>query len=91
MPWNWHAHMEWLFERDQTNAARFAPDLRADPNVQNINRLHFVLCVGDTAGTGRARWADQLDLVGRAANFWPLAILSFGESLARLRPSRSRT
>ena len=29
----WHAHMGWLFDRDQTNAARFAPDLLADRDI----------------------------------------------------------
>jgi stearoyl-CoA desaturase (delta-9 desaturase) len=35
----WHAHMGWLFGRDQTNAARFAPDLLADRDIARIGRL----------------------------------------------------
>jgi len=35
----WHAHMGWLFNRDQTNAARFAPDLLADKDLVRIDRL----------------------------------------------------
>jgi stearoyl-CoA desaturase (Delta-9 desaturase) len=40
----WHAHLGWLFVRAQTNAARFAPDLRADPDIQRIDRLSAALC-----------------------------------------------
>jgi stearoyl-CoA desaturase (delta-9 desaturase) len=32
-----HAHLGWLFERDKTNAARFAPDLLADPDIRRVN------------------------------------------------------
>ncbi|TDK24714.1 acyl-CoA desaturase [Arthrobacter crusticola] len=35
----WHAHMGWLFERDETNKIRFAPDLVKDPMIQRIDRL----------------------------------------------------
>ena len=41
----WHVHMGWLFEREQTNAARFAPDLRADRDIQRVDRLFPVLTV----------------------------------------------
>ncbi|WP_020670938.1 acyl-CoA desaturase [Amycolatopsis nigrescens] len=34
----WHAHMGWLFQREQTNAKRFAPDLLADPDITRVNR-----------------------------------------------------
>ena len=30
----WHAHIGWLFDRDQTNQRRFAPDLLADRDVR---------------------------------------------------------
>jgi stearoyl-CoA desaturase (delta-9 desaturase) len=115
----WHAHTGWLFERDQTNAARFAPDLRADPDIQHINRLSFVLCVVTllapavlggliswtwwgaltgffwgslvrTAALHQVTWSVNsiCHMIGgrpfaardKSANFWPLAILSFGES-----------
>ncbi|MFD1148409.1 acyl-CoA desaturase [Saccharothrix hoggarensis] len=35
----WHAHMGWLFDRDQTNAQRFAPDLLADKDLVRIDKL----------------------------------------------------
>ena len=34
-----HAHMGWLFGRDRTNLARFAPDLLADRDIARIGRL----------------------------------------------------
>jgi stearoyl-CoA desaturase (Delta-9 desaturase) len=34
----WHAHTGWLFDRDRTNAARYAPDLLADRDVARIGR-----------------------------------------------------
>ncbi|MDQ3765388.1 MAG: acyl-CoA desaturase [Actinomycetota bacterium] len=33
----WHAHTGWLFTRDRTNAARFAPDLLADRDIARIS------------------------------------------------------
>ena len=33
-----HAHLSWLFARDKTNAARFAPDLLADRDLQRVHR-----------------------------------------------------
>ncbi|WP_199434672.1 acyl-CoA desaturase [Qaidamihabitans albus] len=39
----WFAHMGWLFQREQTNAKRFAPDLLADTDIQRVNRLFPVL------------------------------------------------
>jgi len=41
----WHAHMGWMFEREQTNAQRFAPDLLADRDIQRVDRLFPVLTV----------------------------------------------
>lgn len=115
----WHAHMGWLFEREQTNAARFAPDLRADPDMQKINRLYLPLSVATMLAPavlgGLISWTWWGALTGffwaslvrvaalhhvtwsvnsichmigdrpftardKSANFWPLAILSFGES-----------
>ena len=35
----WHAHVGWLFDVEQTDQQRFAPDLLADPAVQGVNRL----------------------------------------------------
>jgi hypothetical protein len=34
----WHAHTGWLFYRDQTNVARFTPDLLADRDIARISR-----------------------------------------------------
>ena len=38
----WHAHMGWLFERDQTNAERFAPDLVKDPAIKKVDELFWL-------------------------------------------------
>jgi stearoyl-CoA desaturase (delta-9 desaturase) len=38
----WHAHTGWLFDRDETNARRFTPDLLADPDIRRVSRL-FIL------------------------------------------------
>jgi stearoyl-CoA desaturase (delta-9 desaturase) len=35
----WHAHIGWLFGRDKTNIARFAPDLAADKDIRAVDRL----------------------------------------------------
>ncbi len=35
----WHAHVGWLFDVEQTNQARFAPDLLADRDIARVNRL----------------------------------------------------
>jgi stearoyl-CoA desaturase (delta-9 desaturase) len=115
----WHAHLGWLFERAQTNAARFAPDLRADPDIQKIDRLSPVLCavslLAPAVFGGLISWSWWGALTGffwaslvrvaalhqvtwsvnslchmignrpftvrdKSTNFWPLAIVSFGES-----------
>jgi stearoyl-CoA desaturase (delta-9 desaturase) len=115
----WHAHLGWLFVRAQTNAARFAPDLRADPDIQRIDRLSAVLCTVSMLAPavlgGLISWSWWGALTGffwaslvrvaalhqvtwsvnsichmignrpftardKSANFWPLAIFSFGES-----------
>ncbi len=35
----WHAHMGWLFDMEQTPAAKYAPDLLADHDIRRIGRL----------------------------------------------------
>jgi stearoyl-CoA desaturase (Delta-9 desaturase) len=114
-----HAHMGWLFDRRQTNAERYAPDLLRDTAVRRTSRLFVVwaflslalpaviggLVTGSWTGAWSAFfWAGLVrvallhhvtwsinsvcHLVGnrpftsrdRATNFWPLAILSGGES-----------
>ncbi len=115
----WHAHMGWLYEREQTNPARFAPDLRADPDIYKIDRLSPVLSAVTllapavlggliswtwwgaltgffwgslvrTAALHQVTWSVNsiCHMIGdrpftardKSANFWPLAIFSFGES-----------
>jgi stearoyl-CoA desaturase (delta-9 desaturase) len=39
----WHAHMGWLFNRDRTNARRFAPDLLADRDIAAVDRQFILL------------------------------------------------
>jgi stearoyl-CoA desaturase (Delta-9 desaturase) len=115
----WHAHMGWLFARALTNPARFAPDLRVDPDIQKIDRLSPALStvtllapalIGGliswtwwgaltgffwgslvrVAALHQVTWSVNsiCHMIGdrpfaardKSANFWPLAILSFGES-----------
>jgi stearoyl-CoA desaturase (delta-9 desaturase) len=115
----WHAHMGWLFERDNTNAERFAPDLLADRDISVVDRLFLPMTVVTLAlpavlgGLITMSWWGALTaffwaglvrvgflhhvtwsvnsichMIGsrpflsrdKASNFWPLAILSMGES-----------
>jgi stearoyl-CoA desaturase (delta-9 desaturase) len=41
----WHAHVGWLFDIEQTDQKRFAPDLLADRDVHLVNRLFPVWVV----------------------------------------------
>ncbi len=116
-----HAHVGWLFARDLSNRARFAPDLVADKDIQKVDRLFPWLVLISVASPGivgglitmswqgaltaffwaglvrigllhHVTWAinSVCHVYGerpfamrdgdRASNFWPLAILSFGES-----------
>ncbi|SDC49194.1 stearoyl-CoA desaturase (delta-9 desaturase) [Geodermatophilus telluris] len=114
-----HAHLGWLFDRRQTNAERYAPDLLKDGALRVTSRLFIVwaflslalptaiggLVTGSWAGAWTAFfWAGLVrtallhhvtwsinsicHVVGsrpfasrdRATNFWPLAVLSGGES-----------
>lgn len=116
-----HAHLGWMFHRELSNRARFAPDLVNDRDLRRIDKL-FPLLVAASLATpaalgGLLTWSWQgaltaffwagLVRVGflhhitwsinsvchvfgdrpfevrdgdKATNFWPLAILSFGES-----------
>ncbi|MFJ5986229.1 acyl-CoA desaturase [Lentzea sp. NPDC092896] len=115
----WHAHLGWMFRRDLTNAARFAPDLLADPDIGRVNRLFPVLTavtlIAPAVAGGLISWSwwgaltaffwaslvrvavlhhitwsvnSICHMIGdrpfeardKSANFWPLAILSMGES-----------
>jgi stearoyl-CoA desaturase (Delta-9 desaturase) len=115
----WHAHMGWMFRRELTNAARFAPDLLRDPDIQRVNRwfpaLTAVTLLAPAVLGGLITWSwwgaltaffwaglvrvaalhhvtwsvnSICHMIGdrpfeardKSANFWPLAILSMGES-----------
>ncbi|RTL62231.1 MAG: acyl-CoA desaturase [Pseudonocardiaceae bacterium] len=41
----WHSHVGWLFERDRTNAARFAPDLLADRDIVRVDKAFLPLAI----------------------------------------------
>jgi stearoyl-CoA desaturase (delta-9 desaturase) len=114
-----HAHIGWLFDRRQTNPARYAPDLLKDAALRRTSRLFIVwaalglalpalaggLVTGTWAGAFTAFFWGGLVRVAllhhvtwsinsichtvgarpfaardRSTNFWPLAILSMGES-----------
>ncbi len=115
----WHAHLGWLFGRDKTNYARFAPDLLADHDIRVVDRLFpawvacSVLLPAGIGGLVTQSWWGAITafcwaglarislqhhvtwsvnsichMIGsrpfagrdKSANFWPLAILSMGES-----------
>ncbi|WP_035738042.1 acyl-CoA desaturase [Glycomyces arizonensis] len=116
----WHAHMGWMFQRDNTsNQERFAPDLLKDKDIVAIDKLFWLwtiltfLLPAVLGGLITMSWTGALTaffwaglvrvsvlhhttwstnsichMIGerpfksrdKAANFWPLALLSFGES-----------
>lgn len=115
----WYAHMGWLFQRDRTNANRFAPDLLKDRAIRVVDRLFPLLTVATlllpavlgglitlswwgaltaffwaslvrVAALHHVTWSVNsiCHMIGdrpfssrdKSANFWPLAVLSFGES-----------
>jgi stearoyl-CoA desaturase (delta-9 desaturase) len=39
----WHAHIGWLFDIEQTNQERFAPDLLADPDIAKVDKAFMRL------------------------------------------------
>lgn len=45
----WHAHMGWLFNKDVTNAERFAPDLLQDKGICLISKLFIPITVVNLA------------------------------------------
>jgi stearoyl-CoA desaturase (delta-9 desaturase) len=116
-----YAHMGWLFHRELSNRARFAPDLVADKDIDRVDRyfplITIVSMLAPAMAGGLLTWSWQGALTAffwaglvrvsllhhitwsinsichvygerpfelrdgdKAANFWPLAILSFGES-----------
>jgi len=72
----WHAHVGWLFDIEQTDQKRFAPDLLADPDVARVNRLFplwVLLSLGlpPLAGAGLASLTGQGVAIGAlTAFFW---------------------
>jgi stearoyl-CoA desaturase (delta-9 desaturase) len=114
-----HAHVGWLFDVEQTDQKRFAPDLLADKDVHRISRL-FPLWVAVSlllpaviGGLWSMSWQGALSAYfwaslvrvcvlhhttwsinsichtlgnrpfvtrDRSTNFWPLAVISMGES-----------
>jgi stearoyl-CoA desaturase (delta-9 desaturase) len=115
------AHCGWLFQRQLSNRARFAPDLLADRDIARVDRLFVALVavslLAPPAIGGLLTWSwhgaltaffwaslvrvallhhvtwsinsichvygqrpFKMHTADRAANFWPLAVISFGES-----------
>jgi stearoyl-CoA desaturase (delta-9 desaturase) len=65
------AHVGWLFATDPTDAKRFAPDLRRDPDLVLIDRLFPVLAVSSLAIPFFVGWLLYGTLAGAlAAFFW---------------------
>ncbi|MFG2006723.1 acyl-CoA desaturase [Spirillospora sp. NPDC048911] len=52
-----HAHLGWMFRNDPTPAARYAPDLLADPAMVRVARAFPALCVVSLAVPFVAGWA----------------------------------
>jgi stearoyl-CoA desaturase (delta-9 desaturase) len=44
------AHCGWLFQRQSSNRARFAPDLIADPDIRRVDRLFPALALVSVLG-----------------------------------------
>jgi stearoyl-CoA desaturase (Delta-9 desaturase) len=114
-----HAHLTWLFDRDETNHRRFVPDLLADLAIRRVSRAFglwvavSLLLPAALGGLVTLSWTGALTgffwgglvrlavanhvtwsinsichMVGErpfrsrdhSRNFWPLAVLSMGES-----------
>jgi stearoyl-CoA desaturase (Delta-9 desaturase) len=67
----WHAHMGWMFSRELSNRARFAPDLMADKDINRLDKLFPLLVVFSTLGPaaigGLVTWSWEGALT---AFFW---------------------
>jgi stearoyl-CoA desaturase (delta-9 desaturase) len=57
-----HAHIGWLFRDDPTPAARYAPDLLADPAMTRVGRAFPTLCAVSLIVPFAAGWAIGGDL-----------------------------
>ncbi|WP_336207258.1 acyl-CoA desaturase [Nonomuraea sp. LPB2021202275-12-8] len=64
-----HAHLGWLFIDDQTPAARYAPDLLADPAMVRVARAFPALCAVSLALPFAAGWAISGSLYGGLTAF----------------------
>jgi stearoyl-CoA desaturase (delta-9 desaturase) len=67
----WHAHMGWLFDAEQTNQQRFAPDLLADRDIRVINKLFGPLTAVTLLGPPLIGGLWSMSFTGAAtALFW---------------------
>jgi stearoyl-CoA desaturase (Delta-9 desaturase) len=53
----WWAHTGWLFDREQTSARRWAPDLIADRDLMRLNKLFPVLALSSLIVPTLLGWA----------------------------------
>ncbi|MDP2287093.1 MAG: acyl-CoA desaturase [Actinomycetota bacterium] len=42
----WHAHVGWLFDKEQTPVAQYAPDIQNDPDLELLTKWYPALVVG---------------------------------------------
>ena len=62
----YYAHIGWLFDVEQTNQAKYAPDLLKDKDIVKVSR-NFPWIVALLAGRPPGpRWTHHLVLAGRA-------------------------
>jgi stearoyl-CoA desaturase (delta-9 desaturase) len=67
----WHAHMGWLFDPEQTNQQRFAPDLLADRDIRVVNKLFGPLTAVTLLGPALIGGLWSMSFAGAAtALFW---------------------
>ncbi|MGD9988971.1 acyl-CoA desaturase [Pseudonocardia sp.] len=67
----WHSHVGWLFDRDRTNAARFAPDLLVDRDIVRVDRAFLPLAIMSLALPGVIGGLVTWSLTGAlTAIFW---------------------
>lgn len=59
-----HAHVGWLFNADETDVGRWAPDLVADPDLVRISRLFPLFCGVSLALPTLIGWAATGSLAG---------------------------
>ncbi|GIH79053.1 acyl-CoA desaturase [Planobispora longispora] len=64
-----HAHLGWMFTGDPTPAARYAPDLLADPAMVKVARAFPALSAGSLALPFLAGWAISGSLYGGLTTF----------------------